>query len=328
MGGMGTYGGYGGMGGYGGLGGGYGGYGGFGGPNAHLGMGPHNFDPNLQPGGAPSLSQTLTNSTQSTFQLLESMVITFSGFSQLLESTFMMTQSSFFTFVQLIEQFNFFKFSIGKILSLFDLIKWLKNAISGQSSLNSTHSWRDSFKSFEKGDPNEPTSSPPTPSRKPIVIFFLTIFGIPYLMNKLIKSIAAKQQQQEAERQAQFAATGLDPLQQQTTLAIDPSKLSFVRALHAYHPTASGGGTEAELAFEKGDIIAVLAPNTKEERDQLGWWKGRLRNGTLGWFPRNYVEEIPLPSIPSPDSKHDQKLQRILAEEAEAGIVEPNSQVT
>ncbi len=90
MGGMG-YGGYGsgmygGMGGYGSmLGGGYGG-------GMYGGMGGMQGDPN----DPNSLTQGFTQSTQATFQIIESIVGAFGGFAQMLESTYMATHSSFF----------------------------------------------------------------------------------------------------------------------------------------------------------------------------------------------------------------------------------------
>ncbi|KAH9467339.1 hypothetical protein Pst134EB_002358 [Puccinia striiformis f. sp. tritici] len=287
MGGMG----YGGLGGYGGMGG---GYGGLNNPMAGLNNGAP-VDPNLI---QPTLSQTLANSTQSTFQLLESLVMAFSGFSQLLESTFMMTHSSFFTFIQLIEQFNLFKFSIGKILSLFDLLKWAKSYITGKSSSTSSDKWSETFRNF---DPRKSTSdakngSEPRPSRKPIVIFFLTVFGIPYLMNKLVRSIMNKQREQQASRSKPTN-------EQQITLSVDPNKLSFVKAIHPYHPTQLNNNNhqlEQELKFEKNEIIAVLAPTTIQEKSSSGWWKGRTRDGRIGWFPKNYVQEISINSSQSP----------------------------
>lgn len=68
---------YGGMGGYGGL----GGYGGYQQPNVN--------DPN-------SLTNAFNQSTQATFQIIESIVQAFGGFAQMLESTYMATHSSFF----------------------------------------------------------------------------------------------------------------------------------------------------------------------------------------------------------------------------------------
>lgn len=81
MGGMGGMGGYGSM--YGGMGGMYGGMGGF---NGQPGMGE---DPN-------SLTNAFSQSTQATFQIIESIVGAFGGFAQMLESTYMATHSSFF----------------------------------------------------------------------------------------------------------------------------------------------------------------------------------------------------------------------------------------
>jgi peroxin-13 len=86
MGGMGGYGSsmYGGVGGYGGMG--MGGMYGGGMPGMYGGVDPNN----------PSLTQSFSQSTQATFQLIQSIVGAFSGFTQMLESTFMATHSSFF----------------------------------------------------------------------------------------------------------------------------------------------------------------------------------------------------------------------------------------
>lgn len=93
FGGMGTMGGYGsGM--YGGMGsmGGYGNsmYGGMGGMSGmYGGMNGDPNDPN-------SMTNSFSNSTQATFQVIESIVGAFGGFAQMLESTYMATHSSFF----------------------------------------------------------------------------------------------------------------------------------------------------------------------------------------------------------------------------------------
>lgn len=72
---------YGGMGGMGGM---YGGMGGFAGQPGIAGE-----DPN-------SLTNSFSQSTQATFQIIESIVGAFGGFAQMLESTYMATHSSFF----------------------------------------------------------------------------------------------------------------------------------------------------------------------------------------------------------------------------------------
>lgn len=68
--------------------------------------------------------------------------------------------------------------------------------------------------------------------------------------------------------------------QQGTTAAT----VSRVRALYDFTPSEPG-----ELAFRKGDIIAVLESVYKD------WWKGSLR-GQTGIFPLNYVEKLQDPT--------------------------------
>ena len=60
-------------------------------PGMYGGMGGMPGDPNNQ-----SLTQSFNQSTQATFQLIEGIVGAFSGFAQMLESTYMATHSSFF----------------------------------------------------------------------------------------------------------------------------------------------------------------------------------------------------------------------------------------
>lgn len=54
------------------------------------------------------------------------------------------------------------------------------------------------------------------------------------------------------------------------------------RAVYEY----TGAGQENELLFALGDEIEIL------QKDDSGWWEGLL-NGTRGWFPAEFVEEIP-----------------------------------
>eukprot|EP00092_Neocalanus_flemingeri_P002012 GFUD01002145.1.p1 GENE.GFUD01002145.1~~GFUD01002145.1.p1 ORF type:complete len:1062 (+),score=232.76 GFUD01002145.1:94-3279(+) len=56
------------------------------------------------------------------------------------------------------------------------------------------------------------------------------------------------------------------------------------------------GTNNDELKFKKGDIITIT------QKEDGGWWEGTL-DGKTGWFPSNYVEELPkeskevLPSV-------------------------------
>ena len=264
--------GYGGIGGYG-----YGGYGmnsmyggmpGMGGMGMHPGMDPNN----------PSLTQTLESTTQHTFALLQSIVQTFTGVAQMLESTFMATHSSFFAMVGVVEQFSHLRNALGSVLGLFGLVRWMKELVTGKPS----SSMQGEFREFINGRPVQgPLGAPaPKPSRKPLIIFFLAIIGIPYVMSKLIKILNERAQQQQSQIGVQRGP-------------LDPSTLSFARALYPFAPSSP-----SELTLKENEIVAIMGkldPATGMEVDpqlevETEWWKGRTRDGREGWFPRKWVE--------------------------------------
>lgn len=265
--------GYGGMGGY--------GYGGYGMNNMYgsmPGMGGMGMYPGMDPNN-PSLSQTLEATTQHTFSLLHSIVQTFTGVAQMLESTFMATHSSFFAMVGVVEQFSHLRNALGSVLGLFGLVRWMKELITGKPS----SSMRGEFREFINGRPVQGPLGPPAPkpNKKPLIIFFLAIIGIPYIMSKLIKILSERAQQQQ---QGQIGGQ-LGPL--------DPSMLSFARALYPFSPSSP-----SELALKENEIVAVMGkldPSTGMEVDprlevDSEWWRGRTRDGREGWFPRKWVE--------------------------------------
>lgn len=92
----------------------------------------------------------------------------------------------------------------------------------------------------------------------------------------------AQQQQAQQPQQQQAQQSQAAPAQAPHTTA---ATVSRVRALYDFVPSESG-----ELAFRKGDIIAVLESVYKD------WWKGSLR-GQTGIFPLNYVEKLSDPTV-------------------------------
>ncbi|KKK26369.1 hypothetical protein ARAM_007113 [Aspergillus rambellii] len=261
------YGGYGGM--YGGMGGGM--YGGMpGDPN----------DPN-------SLTNSFSQSTQATFQMIESIVGTFGGFAQMLESTYMATHSSFFAMVSVAEQFGNLRNTLGSALGIFTIIRWFKTLmakITGRPlPADATALTPAAFAAFMSGRATLPDGSPapPRPSRKPFFMFLIALFGLPYLMGKLIKALARSQ-----EEQRQKMMVGANGEQG----ALDPSKLDFCRVLYDYSPE-SQESNGIDLAVKKGDIVAVLSKS-----DPMGnaseWWRCRARDGRVGYLPGPYLETI------------------------------------
>ncbi|KAF8651135.1 hypothetical protein AX16_004858 [Volvariella volvacea WC 439] len=313
-GGLGTYGGYGGYGGYGSYGG-YGGYGGMGGYGGYGGMGmmgggygmmgpngmfmqqQQQLDANGNP--VPSLTQTLESTTQHTFALLHSIVQTFTGVAQMLESTFMATHSSFFAMVGVIEQFGQLRNALGSVLGLFGLMRWMKEVLIGRRTITGAQTvggMRNEFTDFVNGRPVQPLSSStsgvpgqPRPSKKPLVVFLLAIFGIPYAMTKLIKILQERAQAQQAAGGVGLvqAPNGLPPL--------EPSMLTFARAIYPFTPSNT-----SELALKENEIVAIMGkldPRTGQEVDprlevEGEWWKGRTRDGREGWFPKKWVQVL------------------------------------
>lgn len=122
----------------------------------------------------------------------------------------------------------------------------------------------DSFSSFT--DPNAPT--PPRASKKPLIIFLLAIFGLPYLMGKLIRAMAK------------------DP----RTIPFDPSTTQLYRAIFDYIPRNAA----AEIPLRKGEVVAVV------HRPQGGWWRARTKDGREGFVPNTYLESVHNPGQSAP----------------------------
>jgi peroxin-13 len=237
------------------------------------------------PSSNPTLTQTLESTTQHTFALLHSIVQTFGGVAQMLESTFAATHSSFFAMIGVIEQFGHLRNALGSVLGLFGLVRWLRDIFSGRTQATSD-GLRSEFTEFIHGRPVIPDSSSrnnaPRPSKKPLLIFLLAIFGIPYAVSRLIKYISARSPPPHLRLPG---AAG----------PIDPSTITFARALYPFTPSSP-----AELALKENEIVAIMGkldaatgtevdPRMEVESD---WWKGRTREGREGWFPRKWVEVL------------------------------------
>lgn len=314
---------YGGMGAMGGMGmGGYGG--GMYGQPGMMGNGDPN-DPN-------SLTNTFSQSTQATFQIIESLVGAFGGFAQMLESTYMATHSSFFgefplflslvysyelmqnfdappddiAMVQVAEQFSTLRTTLGSILGIFTVLRWLRTLIAKVTGrpppADATSLTPSAFASFQGLSPSGPSLLPngqPTPSKKPFLIFLAAVIGLPYLMTKLIRGLARQNQEQQNQYNQEgrmiLGPDGQPMPDQQPHQPIDPSKLDFCRLLYDYTPeslTQGGPPTEGiDLEVKKGDLVAVLSKS-----DPMGnpsdWWRCRARDGRVGYLPGLYLEGI------------------------------------
>jgi peroxin-13 len=240
----------------------------------------------------PSLTQTLEATTHQTFALLHSIVQTFTGVSQMLESTFMATHSSFFAMVGVVDQFGQLRNALGSVLGLFGLVRWVQALLTGRAPSGSA-GLTGEFKEYLNGKPPVPGTLTPPPrpkaSKKPLIIFLLAIFGIPYAMTKLIRILNARAQANALPTQGLLGGPAPAPP------AVDPSTLQFARALYPFNPS-----TPAELGLKENEIVAIMGkldPARGVEVDPMWegeseWWRGRTREGREGWFPRKWVEVL------------------------------------
>lgn len=251
-----------------------------------------------QPGDV-SLTQRMEAGTQATFELISSIVGAFGGFAQMLESTFMATHSSFFAMVGVADQFAHLRNYLGQVLSIFALARYLKNLglrLVGKAPAVELDARE--FKEFAAHGASGQPGKAARPSKRPLIVFFMAVIGLPYLMGKLVRFITAKQEaeRQRLEQQGQNPGqAGMLPGQHgggmisanENGEAIDPSKLTFVRALYAY-PAAD----PLELSLQPNDIVAVLSKHDPQTGAESTWWRGRTRDGRIGWFPSTYVESL------------------------------------
>ena len=246
----------------------------------------------------PTLTQTLESTTQHTFALLHSIVQTFTGVAQMIESTFVATHSSFFAMVGVVDQLGQLRNALGSVLGLFGLVKWLKESVLGRRGVGADAGGAEGlnreFREFINGRPVQspqgaPTTPTPKPSKKPLIIFLLAVFGIPYAMNRLIRAL-------QERAQAQAAGAGDSRLLGQQQLPpLDPSSLTFARALYPFTPSNNN-----EIALKENEIVAITGKidvRTGAEVDprlevEGEWWKGRTRDGREGWFPKKWVEVL------------------------------------
>ena len=105
--------------------------------------------------------------------------------------------------VSVAEQFSNLRNTLGSILGIFTLLRWLRTLIAKVTgrpppadAMSLTPSAFASFQGLTSPS-SAASGSIPTPSRKPFVIFILAVFGLPYLMTKLIRSLAKSAEEQQ-----------------------------------------------------------------------------------------------------------------------------------
>jgi peroxin-13 len=160
--------------------------------------------------------------------------------------------------------------TLGSIFGIYALMRYVRVIVArlrGQPPpTEETEIARDSL---PVTDPNKPPT--PRASKKPLVIFLLAVFGLPYLIGKLIRAMA------------NYQTHSLSPRN------FDPSSVQLYRVIFDFIPQ----NIRAEVPLRKGEIIAIVS------RARGGWWRARLRDGREGYVPATYLESIVNPAHPA-----------------------------
>lgn len=197
--------------------------------------------------------------------------------------------------VSVAEQFGNLRNTLGSALGIFTIIRWFRTLIAKITGrpppADATSLTPSAFASFMSGRSTPVTlpdgsPAPPKPSKKPFFMFLVAVFGLPYLMGKLIKALARSQEAEAKRRQELMGPNG--------EAGMDPSKLDFCRVLYDYSPE-NQQSNGVDLAVKVGDIVAVLS-KTDPMGNASEWWRCRARDGRVGYLPGPYLETIRRPT--------------------------------
>ncbi|EMG45402.1 Peroxisomal membrane protein, putative [Candida maltosa Xu316] len=219
-------------------------------------------------GGGYGNQPMMSEGSQQTFQLIESIIGAVGGFAQMLEATYFATQSSFFAITNVAAQFSAMGNAIGSILGIFTLKKLLVKILNKIRGIKPNLSLAE-FQKFQ-GAGQQQLQNSQNKKRSFRFLPLLFFVGVPILLTKLINRLQEQQQKRQQEEQ-----------QQQQRL---PEKIQFARSKYQFTPE----NPQLELELGANEIIAILDTNG-------GWSKVRNRGGTMGWVPSNYLEIINRP---------------------------------
>lgn len=194
--------------------------------------------------------------------------------------------------VSVAEQFGNLRNTLGSVLGIFTIIRWFRTLMAKLTGRPPPASSTDltplNFAQFT-GKSADGSPAAPRASKKPFIMFLAAVFGLPYLMGKLIKALAKNQEEEERKR---LAANPQLYAGQDGQQRLDPSKLDYCRVLYDFTPEANAQSVQGvDLAVKKGDLVAVLSKN-----DPMGnpsdWWLCRARDASKGYLPAPYLKII------------------------------------
>jgi peroxin-13 len=186
--------------------------------------------------------------------------------------------------VSVAEQFGNLRQTLGSVLGIFTLMRWMRTLIAKLTGRPPPASSKDlTPANFAAFNGHAPDGSPAAarPSRKPFVFFIIAVFGLPYLMGKLIRALARSQEEEERRR-----------LEASPHEQIHPNQLEFYRLKYDFTPETNTNVVQGvDLSVKKGEPVAVLS-KTDPMGNPSEWWRCRTRGGEVGYLPSPYLEFV------------------------------------
>ena len=196
-------------------------------------------------------------------QTLSLLLSTFAHLTQLLDTTLFTTHSTLMAFTNLKEQYaNLRRLLLGQSVGPMD---------SGTGGFDTTE--------FDVGAGQSKKSN----KRRWWWIWILIAFGAPYAVQLLRRLLTFTARNQLPTLESSETASVPHTQNVPSSSSLPPkTRVEFARALYDFSAT----NPQHELSFKKGDIVAILA------QPQGEWWRGKLKNGPVGFFPRAYVHVL------------------------------------
>lgn len=165
------------------------------------------------------------------------------------------------------DQFGQLRGYLGQVLSIlsvYNSAKQLYYKITGQQPpIDPSQLTASAFEEAQK----------PKPSKRPLLIFFAMIIGLPWLISKLMSHL---------EKNKSNIVSPPGGISNQGPS--DIINLEFCKAKYDFNSE-----NPQDLAFRRNDLIAILSKLEPGSE----WWRGRTQEGRVGLFPNSYVSLIP-----------------------------------
>src|SRR6478609_6980110 len=119
--------------------------------------------------------------------------------------------------VSVADQLGGLRDTLGSVLGIFTLMRWIRTLIAKITGrpppADATALTPAAFARFEGRSLPAPdgTAAHPKASKKPLIFFIIGALGLPYLISKLVRSLAASHEEEERRRLAILQQDRIDP---------------------------------------------------------------------------------------------------------------------